>query len=50
MGRETFSYDLSKKYLELGPSYIKSVPMGNDYTFDFIKELFENEKLGEDNY
>ena len=24
--------------------------MGNDYTFDFIKELFENEKLGEDNH
>ena len=47
---KTFNYDLNKNYLELGPSYIKSVPMGNDYTFDFIKALFVNEKLGEDNH
>jgi predicted AlkP superfamily pyrophosphatase or phosphodiesterase len=47
---KTFSYDLNKKYAELGPSYIKSVPMGNDYTIDFTKQLFVNEKLGEDNH
>jgi hypothetical protein len=47
---KTFSYDLNKEYVELGPSYIKSVPMGNDYTIDFTKQLFVNEKLGEDNH
>ena len=47
---KTFSYDMSEKYSDVGPSYIKSAPAGNDYTFDFTKELIVNENLGLDNH
>ena len=47
---KTFNYDLNKKHLEKGPTYIRSIPKGNDYTYDFSKELIINENLGLDNH